>query len=410
MRSRFAVPVALLAAAAVPATAQAGHKHPGHNGQKVSINATPNPVVTGDPLTIYGQLKAKDVSNRLVVLWHRVAGQSRFTVVQKTHTTATGFYKFDRADGIVRTNRNWYVKSAGARSRTVHERVYAELSLADPASPSLTNHQVAFNGAVTPGGVHAGDRVYLQQQVGGNGDSWKTVDRARVRAGGVYTINHRFTHPGSKTLRTLLKRDKYNLRTTSSPVSVDIEQAQNPRFTLTADSDRIDAGGTVHLTGTLAAPNNAGRTITLYARGPKGGFKPVAVTSTDVSGNYTFTQSPIYNTVYEARSGKRHSAMLFEGVRDVVSVTPSATTTVVGGVVKFEGSVLPNKAGHVIYLEQKGDDGAFHVVQVHRVRANASYTLTHRFHSTGTKVFRVLIPGGPWNNRGIAGPVTIVVS
>src|SRR5204862_98356 len=83
------------------------------------------------------------------------------------------------------------------------------------------------------------------------------------------------------------------------------------------------------------------------------------------------TESPQNNTAYEARSGKRHSALLFVGVRDVVSVTPSATTAHVGDVVSFSGSVLPNKAGHVIYLEQRGDDGAFHVVQVRTVRADS---------------------------------------
>src|SRR5207247_1457935 len=101
---------------------------------------------------------------------------------------------------------------------------------------------------------------------------------------------------------------------------------------------------------------------------------------------------------------------LFVGVRDVVSVTPSSTTAHAGDLVSFSGWVLPNKSGHVIYLEQRGDDGAFHVVQVRRVRANSSYTLTHRFHSTGEKVFRVLIPAGPWNNRGASPAATITVS
>ncbi len=77
MSRRFVVPAALLAAAAMPvAGAQAAnhhktttHKHSGHNGQKISINATPDPLlVPGDEVTISGHLSAPHPANRLVVL------------------------------------------------------------------------------------------------------------------------------------------------------------------------------------------------------------------------------------------------------------------------------------------------------------------------------------------------------
>ena len=396
MRSRFVVPVALLAAAAVPATAQAGHKHPGPSGQKVSINATPNPVVTGDPLTIYGQLKAKDVSDRLVVVWQPRRGP------EQVHGRAEDPHRRDRLLPVQPRRRHrphepQLVRQVGRRAQPHGPR--ARLRRAVPRRSGeplgLTNHQVAFNGAVTPAGVHVGDRIYLQQQVGANGNSWKTVDRARVRANGVYTDQPPLPAPGLE----------------DAPDPAEARQVQPadhvvPRL----GGHRAGAEPAVHALrgqrphrrGRLGQPDrHAGRVeqhragrSRLRAR-PEGRLQGGRGHVDRHVRELQFTQSPINNTVYEARSGKRHSALLFEGVRDVVSVTPDHTTTVVGGVIKFEGSVLPNKAGHMIYLEQKGDDGAFHVVQVRRVRANSSYTLTHRFHSTGTKVFRVLIPGGP---------------
>lgn len=418
MRGRFAVPVALLATVAVPASAQAGikhhgHKHSGYYGQNVSINATPNPDVTGTPLTIYGQLRAHDVSDRLVLLWHRVAGQRRFTVIQKTHTDATGFYRFNRADGIVRTNRNWFVRSAGAQSRTVHERVYAEVSPATPLSPALTHRVVRFSGTVTPGGAHRGERVFLQAQDGLNGDKWRNVDSARVLGDGSYTIDHRFRQPGTKTVRVVLPRDRFNLRSASDPVSVDVEQAQRIGFTINASDTSIDAGGSVTVSGALAAPDNANRTLTLYAREQyRGRFHKVGTTATDAGGNYTFgPQSPPRNEIYQVRTGTgRRTSQLFVAVHDVVTVTASATTAHVGDTVAFSGSVLPNKTGHVIYLERKGDDGYFHVVQYGRVQAGSTYSFSHTFATTGPHVFRVLIPGGPVNARGVTDPVTVDVS
>ncbi len=61
---------------------------------------------------------------------------------------------------------------------------------------------------------------------------------------------------------------------------------------------------------------------------------------------------------------RRHTAVLFEGVQDVVTMTSSSPTSTVGGHVTFTGSVSPDKAGHVIYLQKLGKDGDWHTVEV----------------------------------------------
>jgi plastocyanin len=407
MSRRSALPAGLVAAVAlalVPSGAVAAPK-------SLSINATPNPVVTGDPVTIYGQLAAADISDRRVVLWHRIAGQHQFTPVASTRTTATGFYAFQRAEGVVRTNRNWFVRSARIRSRVVHEKVFAEVVLNPPSGTLLTRRAVLFTGKVTPGAVHRGDRVLLQVQVGPNGDRWRTVGGGRVKVGGNFAVFHRFGTPGSRTVRVVLPRDQYNLRSTSSPTSIDVQQAQNPRFTLVPSTSSITVGGAVTLAGKIAAPNAANQPVTLYAKDATHGYRPVASTMSGTDGSYSFTQTPIYNAIYQARSGaRRHSAKVNVGVHDAVTVTPSATNVTVGTRITFVGSVAPPKVGHIIYLQRLGDDGAFHTIAYGRIGPGSQYTLAHTVTSTGTKVFRVLVPGGPFNQRGLSATVTVTVS
>src|SRR3954462_6693675 len=89
-------------------------KHPSPNGRhNVSINVSENPVVAGDPLAIFGRLSGPNHGNRVVVLWHRINPRPSFTRVQTARTDANGFYVFFRQQGVVNTNRNWYVKSVG---------------------------------------------------------------------------------------------------------------------------------------------------------------------------------------------------------------------------------------------------------------------------------------------------------
>jgi hypothetical protein len=97
---------------------------------------------------------------------------------------------------------------------------------------------------------------------------------------------------------------------------------------LGASADPIDAGASVNLSGVLAPPDNAVQTVQLFADEASGQYAPVATTLTDGSGNYSFTQTPIHNTVYQARAGGgRQTVRVFEGVRDVVTIAASAATS-----------------------------------------------------------------------------------
>ena len=52
-------------------------------------------------------------------------------------------------------------------------------------------------------------------------------------------------------------------------------------------------------------------------------------------------------------------------------MTSSSTTSTVNGHITFTGSVSPDKAGHVIYLQKFGKDGDWHTVEV-SVRSRAT--------------------------------------
>jgi hypothetical protein len=387
----------LLAAAAPAAQAAA----------RPTIAAAPNPTTSGDPVVIYGTAPA----GAKVVLWHRINPAPRFTRVQRTTADAAGRYEFTRADGVVTTNRNWFVVSQGRRSRTVHARVSAQVTINGPDGQSLaTGTPYTFSGTVSP--PHTGQRVLLQRQdASGNGDRWSTIDRARIGAGGAYSIVHRFTAPGDANLRVLLPANRRNIVSTSVELSDTISQQQNPRLTLNSSADPIAEGQTTDLGGTLAGAT-APTPVTLFARVRGTRWAPVATGQTDAAGAYVFAgQKPVSSTFYQVRGGGRTSATLFEGVKDVVTATVSSTSVTAGDSVTFSGSVSPDKTGHVIVLERQDADGkGWHVVRRTRVGAGSAFSIVQRVVNPGTKVFRVRVPGGPQNQAGVSQAFPIAVA
>jgi hypothetical protein len=162
MRPRFAVLAAVLCALVVVVTPGVASAAPHHN-HGLTINATPNPIDAGDGVLIYGQLNTPPVAGQTITLFHHISASGRgFTPISRTTTDSHGFYEFTRAEGIVRTNRSWFVREAGVHgvhSRTIHERVAALVSLAASTDNADTRTPITFSGHVTP--PHAGQPVFL---------------------------------------------------------------------------------------------------------------------------------------------------------------------------------------------------------------------------------------------------------
>jgi hypothetical protein len=106
-----------------------------------------------------------------------------------------------------------------------------------------------------------------------------------------------------------------------------------------------------------------------------------------------------------------HSAVLYEGVKDVLTAAVSQSTIQAGRTLTFTGTVAPDHTGHIVYLERQNvGNGNFHVVEVATVGAGSAYSIAHTVYAAGTKVYRVRIPGGPENEGAASAPFTIQVT
>lgn len=417
MRLRITVLACALtacASAAVPSLAGAA---PVHN-RGLTIHAVPRHIIAGEAVLIYGQLKRADHANQVIRLYHRINPNPRFSLIGTAKTNANGQYEFTREVGVVNTNREWFVRGPGfTHSRTVHERVDALVSLAASANSGLTRHPIVFSGHITPG--HAGSLVALQEQRGSS-DDWRTIKIARVGAGSNYTISQAWRVPGAYDVRVRFRGDARNTSAVSDVTSVVIQQTEVPGFTINTSGSIVQNGQAVTISGVLDSPGTTtpepGTSVSLFAKVPGSGgpFRELFTTTTGTDGSYSFANLvSSTNELYQVRTTfapKRHSAVLFEGVQDVMTMSSSASTSTVGEHVVFSGSVSPDKARHAIYLQRLGKDGDWHTVEVRFVDKASTFQFGWTFGTAGTKEFRARITGGPANVGGASAPVTVVVS
>lgn len=420
MRLRMVVlasALALLGTVGGPAAATAAP----HRDRGLTIAAAPNPVSAGDSVLIVGRLEGAGSAGQTIRLYHHLGGSGRgYTLVATATTDAGGDYEFTRAEGVVFTNRSWFVRGPdGDHSRTVHERVAPLVSLSASTTSTDTSHVVVFTGEVVPN--HAFQRVFLQEQIGSS-DDWRTLASAQLGPGSRFLIAHRWRRPGVHDVRVLIRRDARNLAGASDPVTVNIEQAQVPGFSISSSDPIAPAAATVTISGVLDQPRTStpdpGVVIQLWGRSAGARrFTVLADTTTGPDGSYRFSQpNLLMNTVYQVRTMRlrqsplRRTAPLYQGVQDVLTIQPSATTAAPGQTVVFSGAVMPDKADHVIYLQRQGRDGDWHTLEVGIVRHDSTYSLPWRVGDPGTYTFRARITSDRLNVGSHSMPVTVTVS
>ena len=388
---------------------------PRHN-RGLTISATPNPIVAGEGVLIYGQLKGTQVAGQTIRLYHRINPSPFFSLIGVTTTDSFGFYKFTREEGVVMSNRSWFVRGPGlTHSRTVHERVAALLGINASSTNADTSAPITFTGTVTPN--HAGQHVFLQEH-NGSGDDWRTIDSGVLGGTSSYSIAHRFPVPGDRDLRVVLRDDPRNIRSESDPVTVTIQQAQVADFTINTSNPIVPEGAAATISGALdmagtATPEQS-TSVSLWGRTrTESHFVKLQDTSTGTDGSYRFTVQPTVNTVYQVRTTSappRHIAVLFEGVQDVLQFAADRSNTTVGGKVTFTGSVTPGKPGHLIYLQRLGADNDWHLAEVTLVRPNSTFQFVWRFGKAGSQRFRARIFSDPSNIGTHSAPVALTVS
>ena len=154
----------------VAPSAASAAPHPHHN-HGLTIAATPDPITPGQGVLIYGQLKGPDSAFKRIYLFHRINPSARFTPIGVLAPTREGFYEFVRADGVVVSNRNWFVVGPGnTHSRTVHELVFADVTLTTTSASVTTAQPVDTVGHRVPGppasaGVDSGAGQHQRQQL-----------------------------------------------------------------------------------------------------------------------------------------------------------------------------------------------------------------------------------------------------
>jgi hypothetical protein len=419
---------ALLAAtsllALAPAAASADHrsanKHPSPLGRcAINIRVAPRLITAGEQVEVKGRLKCLPVATaggQAVTLYEYVAGTAGYVPVQSTTTDTSGFYKF--TPPALNANTAFYVRSHGAQSGREKAHVALQVTLAGPPEGTVIEtgvpHQQTFTGTVSPADV--GARVILQRQNAVTGDEWHRIGFGQVVAGGptggTYTITHTFRVPGDASIRVLVRSDRINSPSPSNELEYDISQAQNPNLTILSSADPIAYGQSTTISGVLAGATTP-QTVTLLARTVhQRGFAPIAEASTGAGGAYSFpAQTPVNSTLYRVQGAGQKSAVLYEGVKDVLTAEVSPSTVQAGEALTFKGTVAPDQTGHIIYLERQNAAGtAFHVVQVGHVLPGSVYSIVHQVYVPGTKVYRIDIPGGPDNGRAVSQPFTVQVT
>jgi hypothetical protein len=413
----FAFGAAILAmfmALAIPSHASAAPRH----NRGLTIQSTPDPSTAGQGVLIYGQLKGPANADRRIVLYHRINPAPYFTPISVTRTNAAGFYEFVRADGIVVSNRNWFVRGPDfTHSRTIHELVAAIVTLNTSSSTATTAQTVAFNGMVVPN--HRHERVLLQQQNSTSGNGWQTVASAYTTGASSFAIAHRFRSPGSYTLRAYFPGDPRNIAGESDTITLTVQQQQNPSFTISGSAPVITDGQTETISGTLyeAGSTTAPQpnvSVTLYAKqADGGGFKSVYSVMTSSNGDYSFMQMPLHNTVYRVRtaSGKNEeTAALYVGVQDMVTIGLAPTTIAVGDSATISGTVAPQHTGHVVHLQEQDTAGNWVDVESGYVNFASRYSFSYTPGQMGVEQLRVEITGGPVNVGSVSSTETLTVS
>ena len=415
MRLRFPVlgaALAALACAAVPSLASAAP----HSNRALTIHATPSSIIAGEPVFIFGRLEGRASANQVVHLWHRINPSSKFTIISTTRTDGAGRYEFTRAEGIVNSNRSWFVRGpVYTHSHTIHERVAAEVTLNPSSDQGTTRHAFTFTGHITPD--HAGSRVALQVQRGASND-WTTIKTGRVGGHSSYSIAYAWRTAGPREVRVRFPGDRRNIAAVSDPTAIVVDQHQAPYFTIGTSAGVVANGSSATISGTLDKPGTSvaepGATVSLFARQPGAApFAVVQTTTTGTDGTYSFTVQNTTNELYQARTTVapvQASAVVFQGVQDALTMSSSSATSTVEGTVTFSGTVAPSKAGHTIYLQKLGRDGQWHTVETSTVTPSSTYSFGWRFGTAGTKQFRARITGDPANVGGASAAVPVAVS
>ncbi|MGA2321310.1 MAG: hypothetical protein ABSG95_11320 [Solirubrobacteraceae bacterium] len=386
-------------------------------GCRLKIIVLTPTIEAGEAASLSGRLSctpAASEAHQTVTLVQRAVGAAAPNSVQSAVTEANGSYQFTTSP----LNMNTFVYASlgslrsGRREIGVAARVTLKASKEGPQLYTGRRNTVIFSGTVSPADASA--IVSLQREASVSANEWQRIGLGSVGPHGEYSIPHTFSVPGDANIRVLVHSEHRNIPSPSNELSFFINQTENPQLTILSAADPIFWGQSVTIQGKLAGVT-VSTPVTLLAHTRGDAFAAVAEAMSNPSGEYTFpTQSPTSSTFYQVKGAGKSSAVLYEGVKYLLTAEVSQTTVTAGQPLTFKGAVSPGHEGHLIYLEAQNPFGAragtFHVIQVATVGKESSYSFLHTIYNAGTKVFRVKIPGDPGNAGAASTPFTITVN
>ena len=327
-------------------------------------------------------------------------------------TETDGSYKI--SSPALETNTTFRVRVGNRGARTV-VKVAPVITLSGPspaavlstvgARPLGRSARVPFSGSVNPGDT--GGRVSLQVAYAASGEQWRTVSFGSVGADGSYSVTHRFRTAGQASVRVLVHIRGRNIVAASETLTYEVALAQNPKLTISSSADPVTYGQPATISGVAAEA--AEEPVTLLVR-THGSFAPVATTTTDASGNYSFLETPTQSTYYRVSVRAIHSTVLYEGVKRALTPDPLPSTAQAGTPVTFTGVLTPADEGQTAYVERENACGVgFHIVASATIGAGG-YSITHIFANAGSYTMRIRVPGDPALQATTSAPFSFEVT
>jgi hypothetical protein len=433
MRTRKLTIQAVVAAAVlglVPASASAARGHrrldePPHLGAGTCrISLVPEQhTITSESVQLIGQLRCRGATStegQTVTVFDRTVGSPGFTMLGTTVTKEKEDGFFSISDSSVKADTVFYATALGARSPNTKVKVAPQVELTTPLTPADNSqlftgrgHIVTFSGKVSP--ADRGAELLLQRENSVGTEVWNVIQRhIFVGEGGTFAFEHRFVVPGDANVRVVVRPSgPFTVRGLSTAMSYQISQTQIPGFTIETLHDSILPGETTEIHGKLAAGPSQKVMLFSHQRGQHP-FTKVGEITTGSEGAYSFSQAPQQNTFYIVKGpGSSHSAVLFEGVRDVLTPASAPSTVTQGQPITFTGTVSPSYKNEPVYLERENlFGGGWHVVAKTELaeEGKATYSIFYEFLAPGKKNLRIRVPGNPANQGAVSAPFAVEVT
>jgi hypothetical protein len=388
-----------------------------YRGCSVTLAVSSPQVTAGETVELTGTLtcpSSAEASTPTVAVYQRENGAANRSLAVPGNVATLPDGSFTMTSKPLESNTVFQVQAGNHRARAAVKVAPAiTLALSSPsalASSTGSHHArtvAVFTGTVTP--AAPGALVALQVAYGATGEDWHSVAWAHVTAEGTYSIPHAFRIPGETSVRTILHSGRGHAVAASEPLSYPVVGPQNAQLTILSSADPLPADSPVTISGVAAGA--AGQTVKLLARTPGGTFAPADETTTDPSGNYTFTETPTESTFYRVTDAATQSSILFQGVGFALVTDPAPTGLQAGTPALFTGSVGGAPAGATVYLEQRNPSGIhFHVIATGTVDASSHYSISHSFTRAGSVLARIRVPGAGTHATTAGAPFALEVT